>query len=187
MRLLFIFVTLFFALFSLCTHAKTLREYPNTIENRGTSLQLNGIGLREKWFIDVYSAALYLGSIESNANKIIKSDQAIALKLTMLRDVAGENMSDAIKEGFANNAVDKTELLQAKVAKFLKIFGNEASEGNSYLFFYTPSLGTQIYINGEHNTTIDGLDFKRALFSIWLGEKPAQASLKTQLLSSTKD
>ena len=33
---------------------------PNTTEVAGETLKLNGIGLREKFWIDIYAAALYL-------------------------------------------------------------------------------------------------------------------------------
>jgi hypothetical protein len=37
-------------------------------------------------------------------------------------------------------------------------------------------------MKGALKGTIKGIDFKRAVFSIWLGEKPADAKLKKGML-----
>jgi hypothetical protein len=43
-------------------------------------------------------------------------------------------------------------------------------------------VGTKIYKNSELKGTIPGLEFKKALFAIWLGSNPAQESLKNDML-----
>jgi hypothetical protein len=40
----------------------------------------------------------------------------------------------------------------------------------------------RVSIKGEVKGTIKGLDFKKAVFGIWLGEKPADAKLKKGML-----
>jgi hypothetical protein len=39
-----------------------------------------------------------------------------------------------------------------------------------------------VEINGRTAGTIPGVDFKRALFAIWLGDKPADRTLKEGML-----
>jgi len=38
---------------------------------------------------------------------------------------------------------------------------------------YVPGEGTYIYRNGALKTTIEGLAFKKALFGIWIIDKPS--------------
>ena len=39
-----------------------------------------------------------------------------------------------------------------------------------------------MYKNGNKKGSIAGLEFKKALFGIWLGDKPADDDLKTGML-----
>ena len=43
-------------------------------------------------------------------------------------------------------------------------------------------MGVIVNKNGKLLTTIRGLEFKKALFGIWLGEKPADKNLKKGML-----
>ena len=45
-----------------------------------------------------------------------------------------------------------------------------------------PGRGVEVYKNQEKGSLTEGLIFKQALFGIWLGDKPAQRSLKKELL-----
>ena len=45
-----------------------------------------------------------------------------------------------------------------------------------------PNEGVVVYKNGAKKGTIEGYDFKRALFGIWLCDKPADADLKSAML-----
>ncbi|WGZ94306.1 MAG: chalcone isomerase family protein [Candidatus Thiothrix putei] len=61
------------------------------------------------------------------------------------------------------------------------MFKEAIKEGDVYDFVYTPAK-VVIIKNGKPSATIAGNDFKQALFGIWLGENPIQASLKKALL-----
>ncbi len=46
-----------------------------------------------------------------------------------------------------------------------------------------PGKGTEVYVNDQLKGTIAGQEFKKVLFSIWLGDKPPVGEgLKKQLL-----
>ena len=47
---------------------------------------------------------------------------------------------------------------------------------------YTPGSGVAISKNGELKDTIEGIAFKKALFGIWLSDKPADKKLKKAML-----
>lgn len=51
-----------------------------------------------------------------------------------------------------------------------------------YSLTYLPGKGTELALNGEPLGTIEGADFARALYAMWLGDKPMNASFKRQLL-----
>jgi len=49
---------------------------------------------------------------------------------------------------------------------------------------YEPGVGTHLMNGDESVSVIPGLEFKQALFGIWLSDKPAQASLKKKMLGN---
>jgi hypothetical protein len=51
-----------------------------------------------------------------------------------------------------------------------------------YDLIYDPKGGLKIYKNTQLKSHISGLDFKKMLFSIWLGEDPADENLKKGML-----
>jgi hypothetical protein len=61
-------------------------------------------------------------------------------------------------------------------------FTAEAGEGDVYEFVYDPGEGVRTVLEGRTAGIIPGLDFKQALFGVWLGKRPADATLKQGLL-----
>ena len=47
---------------------------------------------------------------------------------------------------------------------------------------YQPGKGVVAYKNGKEKGTIEGMDFKKALFGIWLSNDPADDDLKEAML-----
>ena len=91
-------------------------------------------------------------------------------------------MSDATIEGFENSTKNQMEPIKDKIDKFISVFKEEIKDGDIYAFIYSKGDGTKIFKNNKLITTIKGLEFKKALFGIWLCEKPAQESLKKEML-----
>jgi hypothetical protein len=87
-------------------------------------------------------------------------------------------------EGFENSTGGKTAPLKAKIDAFVGTFKkSEITEGNVFDIVYTPGKGVESFKNGKSQGTIEGLDFKKALFGIWLGAKPADEDLKAAMLA----
>ena len=62
------------------------------------------------------------------------------------------------------------------------MFKEEIKEGDIYNLIYVPGKGVQVSKNNQSRSTIKGLTFKKAMFGIWLSDKPAQKSLKKAML-----
>lgn len=149
----------------------------------GQSLVLNGAGTREKMWIDLYVGSLYLPKKSTSAKDIIDSKDAAAIKLNIISGmITSEKMITAINEGFENSTGKKTAPLKAKIDKFKGFFKDEIKKGDVFIIMNDPNEGVVVYKNGSKKGTIEGYDFKRALFGIWLCDKPADADLKTAML-----
>ena len=156
---------------------------PDVLPAGKETLILNGAGLRKKMFIKVYAGGLYTRKKESDARKIIDVDEPMAIRLSFIYDgVSHNNLIGAWNDGFANATGGNLSPIKERVDRFEAFFTEAARKGDIYDFIYTPAEGASIYINGKLKGTISGIDFKRALFAIWLGEKPADHSLKQGML-----
>jgi len=153
---------------------------PDTLKN---GLILNGAGIRSKFFFDLYVGGLYLKEKSNNDLHVINSDEPMAITLHITSSmISSKKMSDATIEGFENSTKNQIEPIKDKIDKFISVFKEEIKDGDIYAFIYSSKEGTKIFKNNKLITTIKGLEFKKALFGIWLCEKPAQESLKKEML-----
>lgn len=159
-------------------------EFKEKITIEGKELVLNGAGLREKYFLDLYVAGLYLESKTSNANQIINDDKSMVLKIHIVSElITSEKMVEAVDEGFSNSAPDKVKELAPQIKQFKDVFLKEAiKEDDVYDIISIPGKGVMVKKNGNLEVTISGLDFKKGLFGIWLCDEPADEDLKEGLL-----
>lgn len=157
---------------------------PNAITMGGTDLVLNGAGIREKVVFDLYAGGLYLVSKNSDANAIINADETMAMKLEIVsRMVSSDNMIEAVDDGFYLSMNGKTKPLKDKIETFKSFFSKEEIVAtNIFDIAYVKGKGTVVYKNGKEIGMIEGLDFKKALFGIWLGDDPADDDLKEAML-----
>jgi hypothetical protein len=123
------------------------------------NLVLNGGGLREKYFIDLYVGALFLQQKSKDASKILNADAPMVIQIKLV--------SNATKE---------------QISKFINSFSGSFKKGDKINFEYLPNKGVAVEKNGTQLCVIEGLEFKKALFSIWLGNVPADANLKEGML-----
>ncbi len=176
-----------FIFFSLAANAQTMiagKSFPNALETGKGSLALNGGGVREKMWIDVYVAGLYLQSKNNNGADIVNADQPMAVRLHIVSGmVNSENMSEAVNEGFEKSTRGNTAPLRDRINSFLDVFKSEPVKVDDiYKMIYAPGEGIKIYKNDAMKSTVTGLDFKKALFGIWLGDTPVSSSLKKGML-----
>ena len=148
------------------------------------ALALNGAGIREKWFMDLYVGALYLKSNNADAEAILSSQDAMAIRLHIISGmITSEKMTKATVEGFENATQGNTQPLEKEITLFLDTFKQPIKEGDVFDFVFEPNSGIKIYKNQTLAQTINsGIEFKKALFGIWLSKKPAQKSLKNDML-----
>ena len=158
---------------------------PATVKAGESTLSLNGGGIRKKLFFKLYVGGLYLSEKSSDASAIINADKPMAVKLQITSSmISSENMSEAITEGFEASTGGNTAPLKAKITEFVNTFKKEEIvEGNVFDIIYVPGKGVESYKNGKLQGTIEGMDFKKALFGIWLGSKPADEDLKKAMLA----
>ena len=151
----------------------------------GPELILNGAGVRTRVFFKVYVGALYLQQKKTAADAVLADSGARRVAMHMLRDLAADQLFSALNDGLKNNhAPDELARLEPQVRQLEGIFGavKAAKVGDAIVLDYLPGAGTRVVINGDSKGTIPGEDFNRALLRIWLGDQPADATLKKAML-----
>ncbi len=156
---------------------------PDTLTAGTRELTLNGAGLRRKFFVRVYAGGLYLTEKSDDAGAIVAADEPMAIRMHFVREgVSPENLIEAWNEGFEAATGGNTAPIRSGIDKFNGFFTEETRKDDVYDIIYTPEQGVRLYMRDRLMGVIPGLEFKRALFAIWLGEKPADESLKKGML-----
>lgn len=158
---------------------------PNKVKyGENQYLSINGGGIREKMFMDLYIGVLYLKEKSSDADKIINADEPMAIKMRVVSSmVSKENMEEAIRTGFDKSTGGNTTAIKSKIDQLIATgFKDEIAVGDIIDLIYVPGTGTTLYKNNTSLITLAGLDFKKALFGIWLCSQPADENLKNKML-----
>lgn len=149
----------------------------------GTELQLNGAGIRSKFFFKIYIAELFLENTNSDVNQLLKNDGGRRMVLHFIYDeVEKADLVEAWNEGFQDNGTEKQlNELSGQVEAFNAMF-DTVREGDQVVLDYIPETGTTVTIRGEQKGMIKGKAFNDLLLAIWLGKEPVTEDLRDELL-----
>ncbi len=164
-------------------YAISAAEFETQLTIEGQTLYINGEGPRKKAFLTVYDVALYLTEKGSDAEAIIRADHPMAISLVIRsRFATAERISEAFREGLDKSTGGNSQAIKAQTDAFMNVFENGVVKEDTFKFVYLPESGLNIYKNGGVAAQIAGMEFKQALYGIWLSENPVAAKLKSQLL-----
>ena len=146
-------------------------------------LVLNGAGVRKKFFISVYVAALYLPEPQRDVRRLLQSPPANRVLMHFVHsEVEKDKMDEGWRAGFADN-LDASALaaVTPRLERFMGFFGDMRT-GDQVWLDYLPDTGTLVTINGARRGVIEGEDFNAALLAVWLGDDPISGALKNALV-----
>lgn len=159
-----------------------------TVQNdNGTVLQLNGAGIRSKFFFDIYVAELYMEHPSNVADKVINDAGRKRITMQFLYDEVGKDkLIEGWNEGFSGNTkAEEMARLQTRINQFNSMFV-DVKKGDQIVLDFIPDKGTVVTIAKQEKGVIPGKDFNDALLRIWLGDKPVSEGLKEKMLSYKK-
>ncbi|MEQ1488707.1 MAG: chalcone isomerase family protein [Methylotenera sp.] len=150
----------------------------------GSSLVLNGAGVRTKMMFKVYVASLYLAHKQTDAVAVISDTGNKRINMHFLRALSAEKLLHGMDEGFTdNNSAAEMTAIDAQMKSFRQLMtsAKEVKEGDVIVLDLT-AAGTQVNLNGKVLGNIEGAAFNQALLRVWLGSHPVDGSLKKALL-----
>lgn len=168
------------------------------VAGRSHLLKLAGAGLRYKK-VALFKADVYVGELLMDApEKMLRTKEgaldslvkqkAVAIRMTFLRDVAGEKVGSSFKDGLEENNVD---ISAGSVKAFLEavVNGGESKKGSTLVVLGEKLADGTEAVSWESSsgkvTTIGGeAGLVRKIFSIWLGkiDDSGLESLRDQML-----
>ena len=158
--------------------------YPYTIQEKGDTLTLHGMGIRKYIITDLYAGGLYTESTMATPSEIINSAEDMGIRLIILsKGIDRKAIIKTFRKGFKNTLGENALELQPKVDLLLSYFNTDVQRNDEFDFIYTEDRGLNVYKNNQPLGNIQGLEFKKALFNIWLGEKPVCKYIKNGMLA----
>lgn len=149
------------------------------------TLPLRGAGLRRKYFLAIYVAALYTraGKIETAA--LLQPTAPVTLELALRRELTVDKLYAALEEGLQPNLTTaEYAAMTPLLGQIRQIMGRAANplqpNDRIRLDFQQAALG--IRYNGKPLGAVDDAAARKLLL-IWLGPHPVDGELKNQLLS----
>lgn len=171
---------------------------PDSMKGGDTTILLNGAGIRRKFGLKVYSVGLYLKAKNSNSSAVLNADEPMALQCKFRMSIPPGKVDEVFYGSFAESMkIPKAGSYGAKttfgsISKEVVTFmgyvdKREVTKKDTWIFTYVPGKGTEIKINDGTKDNlmgvIPGLEFKKALFGIWVAEHaPVGNSLRDELL-----
>lgn len=157
---------------------------PESLEVDDQTLVLNGAGERSKYFMQIYVGALYLPSESEDASAVIEDDEAKAISMHITSGlISRDRMVETIEEGFQAAMDGDPSPIQDDIDRLIESFDDEIEDGDLVELIYVPDDGLTVRHNGDRVGKVEGDNtFTEALFTIWLGDEPAQDSLKQDML-----
>jgi hypothetical protein len=158
-------------------------SFPDQAQVEGTSLTLNGLGLRQAtaFKVNVYVAALYVARTSNDASALLGSNAPSELILHFVRGVGADDLRKGWSEGFEKNSRDQLPALKDRIA-MLNGWMGDVKSGDRLVFIHKPGAGLQVDVNGAVKGTIKGDDFAKAFLAIWLGGDPPNPEIKAGML-----
>jgi hypothetical protein len=154
---------------------------PDSVDVNGTTLVLNGMGLRKKAVFKVYVGALYVAAKGTDAQALISADTPRRMVMHFVRDVGKDKIVEGWREGFTNNSPANVQALQPKLDEFAALWSDMAN-GDEAVMTYVQGTGLKLEIRGKELGVIPGEQFADAVLACWIGPNPPSEELKAGLL-----
>ena len=158
---------------------------PRTIDFQNKKLELNGFGTRSKMWMDIYIQSLFLERISEDPKFILDNDiDAMAIRIQITSSlVSSGKFTRNFNKGFERSAKENLAALQPRIEAFKALLAEKIVEKDVFNLIFNPKdKSIWVYKNDAFKGKIEGLDFKRALYAIWLGDDPVDEKLKNDLL-----
>lgn len=147
---------------------------------------LNGAGIREKYYLDLYVLGLYLKNKTNDVNKILNANEPQLFRLVCVSNlITAEKFNNAMETAFFAATDGHPEVYDDEIRRLKIAFSGTWNVNDEFIIYYTPEKGLQLHKNNKlMDVFTSGLGFKTAIMKVWLGPESVSESLKDQILGN---
>ena len=171
-------------LFAFSVHAATLAgvTLPDGAAVAGQRVTLNGLGLREKLFIDIYVGGLYLSQPTRDAAAAVVADEPKRIVMHFIYSkVTKAQIVETFEGGFSHQTGAAAQ--QAGIDQLFSWVPAQVVAGDELAFEYAPGRGTTFLLNGRSLGNVPGPDFMKLVWGVYLGPHPPTEALKAGMMT----
>ncbi len=151
------------------------------VEIAGQNLQLNGYGIRKKFFFKIYIGSLYTTRKAASTEAVLATGGPKLIRMDFLYGkVEKEKIIDAFAEGLTKNAPPVATSPAAKA--FLGWFRNDFVRGDQVDLQVFPDGTVTASQNGKALGSLNDPALGQGILLIYLGNEPADDDMKKGLL-----
>lgn len=153
--------------------------FKDAYQDQGEHMVLQGTGLKNVLFIKAFAAGFYKAvdanpDLLGNYPKRIEVEYFVHIPARKLTRFTIDTMKDNVDAATMDRLADEIKMMGRYFV--------DLKPGDRFALTYIPDVGTQFSHNDRLVGTIKGYDFAKALFSVWIGEKPFDGHLKKQVI-----
>lgn len=172
---------------ALCYSVVTQNSFATTdskLREIKTSLDLAGnYRFVYRMFFKLYDARLYTNAEQTDSvDELFNGENALLLEFDYLRKIKKSVILESSEKILSKNMSPSELALIQKRVDLINAMYRTVDEGDRSALSYVPGKGTTLWINGKSIITIEGEDFARLYFRIWLGEQPISEQMRDALL-----
>lgn len=162
-------------------------RFEGSIRLGGADLVLNGIGVRKRFYLPIYVAALYVPQRSADPEVLLSQSGPRRMALRFVREVEAELFLTSLDAGMRKHYSPaqlaawkgQWETLSVIISRMVL-----ARRSDHMSWDYTPEDGARLMKNSVPRVpAIQGEDFYNAVLRVWLGPQPADAELKKGILA----
>jgi len=151
------------------------------VQVAGENLNLNGYGIRKKFFFKIYVGSLYAAQKVSSAEQALAAPGGKLIRMDFLYSkVEKHKIVDAFAEGFENNSPTFAGSADAKA--FLGWFDADFVEGDQVDLAIAADGTFSASHNGRALGSLKSPELAKAVLLIYLGKEPADEDMKEGML-----
>jgi hypothetical protein len=155
-------------------------RFADSVQVAGTTLRLNGLGLREAtvFDVDVFVAALYVQHTSSDAATLLHRDEPARVVLHFVRATDAATIAEEMDAAYRANSPSVSAAKKRRLLGWL----SDMAVGQAIVFSYVPATGLEVRVAGKVKGTIEGAEFASATLGVLIGKQVADEELRAGLL-----
>lgn len=159
-------------------------NFEESYKDENINMTLQGTGLKTVVFFKAFVAGFYTDVIDQ---EIVLGQTAKRIEVEYFVKIPGKKLNNFTIDTMKKNVTNEQFNAIATEVDLMSQYFVDLKPGDRFSLTYIPGVGTKFAHNDQLTGVIQGKDFARALFSVWIGENPFDQNLKNQILGLDKD